>query len=62
MINSKNIDEQWFLFWDQMLYSRALYIFASVLELVDKGDSKSPAFGRGGSSPPTGTIYFLLIS
>ncbi len=42
-----------------MLYSRALYIFASVLELVDKGDSKSPAFGRGGSSPPTGTIIFI---
>ncbi len=32
---------------------------ASVLELVDKGDSKSPAFGRGGSSPPAGTIFFL---
>ncbi len=38
---------------------RFIYIFASVLELVDKGDSKSPAFGRGGSSPPTGTIIFI---
>ena len=25
------------------------------MELVDIGDSKSPAFGCGGSSPPTGT-------
>ncbi len=36
---------------------RLTCIYASVLELVDKGDSKSPAFGRGGSSPPTGTTF-----
>ena len=28
---------------------------ATVMELVDMRDSKSLAFGRGGSSPPTGT-------
>ena len=39
-----------------VIYFRA-FNNASVLELVDKGDSKSPAFGRGGSSPPTGTIF-----
>ena len=32
---------------------------ASVMELVDMTDSKSVAFGRGGSSPPTGTIISL---
>lgn len=42
-----------------MLYFRA---YASVLELVDKGDSKSPAFGRGGSSPPTGTIIYFSLA
>lgn len=29
---------------------------ASVVKLVDTSDSKSDAFGRGGSSPPTGTM------
>ena len=28
------------------------------MELVDMTDSKSVAFGRGGSSPPTGTILY----
>ena len=32
-------------------------IQASVMELVDMTDSKSVAFGRGGSSPPTGTTF-----
>ena len=27
------------------------------MELVDMTDSKSVAFGRGGSSPPTGTTF-----
>ena len=27
------------------------------MELVDMTDSKSVAFGRGGSSPPTDTIF-----
>ena len=31
---------------------------ASMMELVDMTDSKSVAFGRGGSSPPTGTILY----
>tara|TARA_B100000586_G_C19859617_1_gene322239 strand:- start:15 stop:248 length:234 start_codon:yes stop_codon:yes gene_type:complete len=30
---------------------------ASMMELVDMTDSKSVAFGRGGSSPPTGTTF-----
>ena len=28
-----------------------------MMELVDMTDSKSVAFGRGGSSPPTGTTF-----
>ena len=31
--------------------------YASMMELVDIGDSKSPAEMRGGSSPPTGTTF-----
>ena len=30
---------------------------ATVMELVDMTDSKSVAFGRGGSSPPSGTKF-----
>lgn len=30
---------------------------AGVVKLVYTTDSKSVAFGRGGSSPPTGTIF-----
>ncbi len=30
---------------------------AGVVKLVYTTDSKSVAFGRGGSSPPTGTTY-----
>ena len=30
------------------------------MELVDIGDSKSPAAMRGGSSPPTGTTFWTL--
>ena len=32
-----------------------LFTNATVMELVDMTDSKSVAFGRGGSSPPSGT-------
>ena len=43
---------------------RCKYLFArhyaSVMELVDMTDSKSVAFGRGGSSPPTGTNLGLI--
>ena len=31
---------------------------AGVVKLVYTTDSKSVAFGRGGSSPPTGTIFY----
>ena len=34
---------------------RFTFFKASVVELVDTTDSKSVAFGCGGSSPPTGT-------
>jgi hypothetical protein len=34
---------------------RVTFFKASVVELVDTTDSKSVAFGCGGSSPPTGT-------
>ena len=30
--------------------------------MVDMSDSKSLAFGRGGSSPPIGTTYFFKFS
>jgi len=33
----------------------ATYKRASMMELVDLGDSKSPAFGRPGSNPGAGT-------
>ena len=34
---------------------------ASVMELVDMTDSKSVAFGRGGSSSPTGTTIIPSV-
>ncbi len=35
-------------------------IFATVMELVDMRDSKFLAFGRGGSTPPSGTKYVAM--
>ncbi|EAQ63990.1 hypothetical protein MED121_20511 [Marinomonas sp. MED121] len=32
------------------------------MELVDTTDSKSVAERRGGSSPPTGTIFFYCFN
>ena len=40
-----------------LLVRRLKKNYASVMELVDMTDSKSVAFGRGGSSPPTGTTF-----
>ena len=37
------------------------WIYGRVMELVDMRDSKSLAFGRGGSSPPSATSLFRLL-
>jgi len=39
----------------------ATYKEASMMELVDLGDSKSPAFGRPGSNPGAGTTQNIKI-
>jgi hypothetical protein len=41
-----------------LIFNACHYLcIAGVMELVDMTDSKSVAFGRGGSSPPTGTKH-----
>lgn len=45
-----------------LLVRRSKKNYASVMELVDMTDSKSVAFGRGGSSPPTGTTFYITLT